>query len=302
MRIKCGSCKQHHESVAEIRTCYGRALEGNGVPVDQAFVAGMTDQDVRETIHRDRANAARRQGSSLVLEALKRQAENNAKEYERRGSILAPKPAQQPQAATAKPAVPQADGATAKQQDFIRRLLDQREVSQKICDAVNDEIINGQLSRRRASRLISRLLEMPHREARPSAQPVTATNSQVTKDGIYLNPDTGEIFKVQFNRAQGDGRRLYAKRLLLDNPYTGATRTTGILDIPKEQAHEWQTRWDYQAGLLGKIRPEWRMTLAEAAQFGALYGRCMRCHRELTNEISIELAMGPICRNAKNWG
>jgi hypothetical protein len=39
-----------------------------------------------------------------------------------------------------------------------------------------------------------------------------------------------------------------------------------------------------------------KMTLDEAAEFGKLYGICCSCGRTLTNELSIELGIGPICR------
>jgi len=38
-----------------------------------------------------------------------------------------------------------------------------------------------------------------------------------------------------------------------------------------------------------------KMTIEQAAEFGQLYGRCARCGRILTNELSIERAIGPVC-------
>lgn len=40
--------------------------------------------------------------------------------------------------------------------------------------------------------------------------------------------------------------------------------------------------------------------LAAAQAHGALTGRCSCCNRELTNELSVELGIGPICRG--KWG
>lgn len=39
-----------------------------------------------------------------------------------------------------------------------------------------------------------------------------------------------------------------------------------------------------------------RMTVEEAAEFGKLYGICCRCAKTLTNEESIALGIGPVCR------
>jgi hypothetical protein len=38
-----------------------------------------------------------------------------------------------------------------------------------------------------------------------------------------------------------------------------------------------------------------RMTLEDAKEFGALYGTCCVCGRLLTNEVSIEAGIGPVC-------
>lgn len=38
-----------------------------------------------------------------------------------------------------------------------------------------------------------------------------------------------------------------------------------------------------------------RLTVEQAAEFGALYGRCVRCGRVLTAETSIERMLGPVC-------
>lgn len=38
-----------------------------------------------------------------------------------------------------------------------------------------------------------------------------------------------------------------------------------------------------------------KMTVEQASEFGALYGRCVRCGRVLTAEKSIERTLGPVC-------
>lgn len=53
--------------------------------------------------------------------------------------------------------------------------------------------------------------------------------------------------------------------------------------------------WEYAPGAVTKLRAEFKIGLEGAKQFGALYGRCIRCSRTLTAEESIEKAMGPVC-------
>jgi hypothetical protein len=43
------------------------------------------------------------------------------------------------------------------------------------------------------------------------------------------------------------------------------------------------------------LTPAHRMTLAEAKEFGAIYGICCNCSATLTDERSIEEGIGPVC-------
>jgi hypothetical protein len=125
--------------------------------------------------------------------------------------------------------------------------------------------------------------------------------SWVTQDGMYRNPETGEIWKVQFNRATGDGRRLYAKQLELDSAITGDTITRIPLSDDRGGAEQFRAEFVYAPGAIRNIRPKWRMTIEDAKKFGAMYGTCVRCARTLTREESIDRAMGPVCAKASNW-
>lgn len=132
-------------------------------------------------------------------------------------------------------------------------------------------------SSQEASKLIGQLLELPR----------VIIEQFVTQDGMYKDPSTGDIYKVQRNKAQGDGSRLYAKRLVI----------TSLPQLDDDGAiiTSAKIKFEYIAGLMMKIRPSWKMTLEDAEEFGALYGVCIRCGRTLTNEDSIERALGPIC-------
>jgi len=92
------------------------------------------------------------------------------------------------------------------------------------------------------------------------------------EDGMYVLD--GVIFKVQ-HAVHGSGKQ-YAKRLVPGAPGERAT-------------------FEYAPGVVNRLRPEHRMTMDQAREFGALYGTCCQCGRVLTNEDSIEAGIGPIC-------
>lgn len=107
--------------------------------------------------------------------------------------------------------------------------------------------------------------------AAPAPSPQPTTPAVPLSPGMYRDPASGSVWKVQAGRDSGN---LYAKVLrVLDG---GAV-------------------FDYDAGAIRRIRPEWRMTLEEAAEFGRATGVCCCCGRELTNPASIEAGIGPIC-------
>lgn len=160
--------------------------------------------------------------------------------------------------APARPANP----ATEKQINFLKVLFAERGIN---IEAAGDL---SMLTKREASEMISEILETPKVPA-----PRTPKTAPEVTEGMYRDPETETIFKVQ--RAIHGSGHLYAKVLVVDG---------------FGQAH-----FDYAAGAIRKIRPEWKMTLEEAKQFGALYGTCCVCARTLTNEKSIEAGIGPIC-------
>lgn len=112
-------------------------------------------------------------------------------------------------------------------------------------------------------------------------KPATARAGEVTEDGMYRNPTTGEIFKVQV-AVHGSGK-LYAKKLVkLDTPVI-------------KRGKEFSYGFEFASGAIRTLRPEWKMDITEAAEFGRLYGCCIRCGAVLTLEESIERGMGSWC-------
>lgn len=125
-------------------------------------------------------------------------------------------------------------------------------------------------------------------ETRPARTPVT-------KDGMYMTAD-GEIFKVQWNKAEGDGRRLYAKQMVgYGQNDRIAARVTHFTKANAELDLGLSISFEYAQGAMRWLTAEDRMTMEDAKAFGALYGTCVRCGRTLTLEESIERAMGRTC-------
>jgi hypothetical protein len=85
--------------------------------------------------------------------------------------------------------------------------------------------------------------------------------------GFYLV--NAGAFKVRTSKTTG---RLYAMKLDTD---------TG--------------KFEYDKGAIFNLRPETRMTKEQAAAYGHKTGRCMICGRELSNEESLKIGIGPIC-------
>lgn len=122
--------------------------------------------------------------------------------------------------------------------------------------------------------------DCPEKPIVTAHQPTAAAREKVNHDGMYQTSD-GTIYKVQI--AKNGSGNLYAKRLILDTDQRGTS-----------------ARFEYAPGAIHNLYADQRMTTEQAAAFGALYGICCNCGRDLTDEDSIARGIGPIC--AKNFG
>jgi hypothetical protein len=158
--------------------------------------------------------------------------------------------------------------ATDKQVAFIERLRVERGVP----------VLKGlSFTKREATMEIERLLAMP--KAPPASHPQAATKAEPLTDGMYRKDET--IYKIQ--RAVHGSGHLYAKRLVPGDGY-GA-----------------KASFVYAPGAMKVLTLADKMTLAEAKEWGALYGTCCVCGRTLTNEQSIEAGIGPVCAGKGQW-
>jgi hypothetical protein len=164
--------------------------------------------------------------------------------------------------------------ASDKQTTLIAKLLDEKEMGSADRFAAKTALETS-LLKSEASAMITWLLAMPRKASpSPTAQPA---REEITEDGMYRTED-GTIYKVQ--RAVHGSGQLYAKRLTV---------------VPAIAGGEAQVSFDYAPGAVRKLAPSDRMTLAQAKEFGALYGSCCVCGRTLTREESIEAGIGPVC-------
>jgi len=104
--------------------------------------------------------------------------------------------------------------------------------------------------------------------------PAAATSTEKVTDGMYRMD--GVIYKVQY--AKNGSGNLYAKELVIHG-----------------EAPDTYGEFVYAPGVIRNLRPEHKLTLEEAKEFGALYGTCCVCARTLTDEKSIAAGIGPVC-------
>ena len=177
--------------------------------------------------------------------------------------------------------------ATAKQIAFIRRLVEEKDLTgTSFGVSVDEGLLDDMLAvadKRTASSFIESLLALPRKAA---AAPVKAE----VPEGMHR--DGGVIFKVQ--RAVHGSGNLYAKRLIsAEKCYCSDLQGVlcGVCRDPK--ASNWS--FEYAPGMMRYLSEETAMTLEEAKKFGSLYGTCCVCARTLTNEESIAAGIGPVC-------
>lgn len=197
--------------------------------------------------------------------------------------------------------------ATEKQISFVCSLAEQK-LAPAAASVVKRQAGEGHWGRRSISEEINRLKMLPRFVAdsdvitdtdrepeydsatydfRPNGkatESVATAQTPVTLEaGMYRMGET--IYKVQL-AVHGSGNP-YAKRLVQIEVTVDPSR---VLDVTEKV---W--KFEYAPGAIRDLRPEHRMTLEEAKEFGALYGTCCVCGRTLTNETSIEAGIGPVC-------
>lgn len=148
--------------------------------------------------------------------------------------------------------------ATEKQIAFLIKLLAEKIEDPAKSLAAITWVQEHKLSKATASAKIDEYMKLPSVRKAFSSTPEL-------DEGMYKVD--GEIFKVYHTQAG----HIATKQLTEDGfEYTGRKP-------------------------LAVIKPEHRMTLDEAKEYGKVTGTCCNCGRLLTNEESIAAGIGPIC-------
>lgn len=121
-------------------------------------------------------------------------------------------------------------------------------------------------------------------EARNASRKPRST-APIVGQGIYVmtTPDGEVVYRVEPSKASGN---LYAKRLV-------------------EGTNDADWGWAYERGGIYAISQAVadgtgrQLSETEALAYGKATGRCVCCGALLTNDVSIALGIGPVCR--KRW-
>ena len=148
-----------------------------------------------------------------------------------------------------------------KQAAFLAKLVQDRVCYPALQQAAKDAQHQG-ISAHEASAAIDKALGCP-KAALPAAAAAPAPQ------GYYLV--NGEVFAVVVGKESG---KLYAKKLLLAGG---------------------KGSWVYAPGAVYNLKPEQKLTLAQAQEMGHMFGVCMICGRTLTDQKSVSAGIGPIC-------
>ncbi len=160
--------------------------------------------------------------------------------------------------------------ATPGQVDYLRSLWARKMKRETELDAVFEEKLST-FSFDTAKKMIDQLKQL--------ADVVAPVVPQLA-EGMYRDPESGQVYKVQKSRESG---KLYAKELVrLDEP---------VIKRDKEMTHDFV----FVSGAIMRIKPEWRMTLEEARTWGQETGTCCNCGALLTDPVSVEAGIGPKC-------
>lgn len=193
------------------------------------------------------------------------------------------------------------------QAKFIQQLLDQRMHGFKIDDA-------SKINKRHASRIIEQLLSCPKIESKilpASEKQVAYIESLIASRAnarLLLSLPTSQLNRDQAYALITNLTQLPMKPVELE---VGAYLHDGIVysvrQVNKESKrlrayefnHEYR-KWVVNFRIINEIKPEERLTLKQASEFGAQTGCCCHCGRTLTVRKSIVAGMGKICASRYN--
>lgn len=113
---------------------------------------------------------------------------------------------------------------------------------------------------------------------------LTSVTARKVIDGLLQLPSVPRDVQVDVGAYAYDGI-LYSVR---------KSRESGKL-----HAYHWSSasnKWEYSGNIKYDLRPEHRLSLADAMDFGIQTGSCIHCGRTLTDKASVRYGMGSTCR------
>lgn len=194
---------------------------------------------------------------------------------------------------------------SAAQVRYIKGLMAERDTTNLVRLPGSEDIEN--MSLRGARDLIDRLLACPRAQVERMATEGQKRFlfSLAAQKGIVIPPESEWSSPMTFKQISAHLDRLKALPNKMDiEVEAGIYLVDGVVHKVQRAVHGSGKLYakvlvdgvfQYAPGALKNVRPEHRMTLEQAKEYGALYGVCCNCGRTLTDEKSIEAAIGPVC-------
>ena len=167
---------------------------------------------------------------------------------------------------------------TDKQQAFIRRLLDERDIPDELETRLLDRLDGDPIPVNQASDIIDWLLKQPYKE-----QPVRTDGLDLTgvPEGRYAVGD--RFFKIDAPEAGKWAGWVFVKE---GSQYKEPTRFGS--------QRPGNTYYGEHADLLATVVDN---PVAAAQEYGRQTGNCAVCGRSLEDDVSVARGVGPVC-----WG
>lgn len=161
--------------------------------------------------------------------------------------------------------------ASKKQIDLIGKLFNEREWdSPLIAQTLALETYEDNFGGKEASALIDLLFKLPRVGTRARKAEQARMDDELEEGALYAlgEGDGIAIYRVQRSKTSG---KLYALRVLEG----GGT--------------------EYAPGVVTRLDPSRKLRMEEAQAWGRKTGTCCNCYAKLTDPVSVERGLGPIC-------
>lgn len=174
-----------------------------------------------------------------------------------------------------------AQAPTDKQVEFLLRLAGDRifprlgSCGEERMENMQAILEDGRTTRATASRMIDDLMRAPIDRVEREAE------RKLLTPGVY--EVNGEIFNVKWNKAKTN---LYAQRLVENARINRFVESGDTVHI----------EFEYAPGVVARLRPHHKMSIARAEELTIRYGRCLVCGRKLKDAESVKQGIGPVCR------